>query len=318
MLADQLKKVSALNTELETHKNLEEVYDSNQNSKCKHCGLTFRNSEIVDKHVEMEHTSAVEPRCQACNQKFRSNDDLELYMVEEHEDEADCMKCNVFFKSQNDYYNHASNCSEVIPINLCDQCEKEIVSKAALKKHKKGCHGRTGVEACRNGEQCRYLKANRCNFFHTQQQKRKQPQQQKRNQMPQQRMNQPPQQRTQQQPQQRKNQQQQPRAQQQEETQVSDQGWMTVQNRKRRSLLDQQREQRKSVLCRWGEGCKGLKNGLCPLKHTPLQNSIPHRSQYGRPQLWCKFQETCLNGQSCRFKHFQQGFPQRNPMENHF
>ena len=70
----------------------------NQKSKCKHCGLIFRNSEIVDRHVEMEHTSAAEHRCQACNQKYRSNDDLELHMAEEHEGEADCMKCNAFFK----------------------------------------------------------------------------------------------------------------------------------------------------------------------------------------------------------------------------
>ena len=75
---------------------MEEVNDSNQKSKCKHCGLTFRNSEIVDKHVEIEHTSAVEHRCQACNQKFKNNDDLELHMVEEHEGEVDCMKCNIF------------------------------------------------------------------------------------------------------------------------------------------------------------------------------------------------------------------------------
>ena len=176
--------------------------------------------------------------------------------------------------------------------------------------------GKTSVEACRNGEQCRYLKAGRCNFSHpqqpltNQQQKRKQPQQQKRNQ--------PHQQRIHQQPQQRKNQQPQPSSQQQEESRVLDHGWKTVQNRKRSSLLEQQREQRKNVLCRWGEGCNRLKSGLCPLKHSPLQNSIPHQSQSDRPKLWCKFQETCLNGLGCRFKHFQQGFPQRNPMENHF
>ena len=318
MLADQLKKVSALTRELNTQKNLEEVNDSNQNIKCNHCERTFRNSEIVEKHVEMEHISEAKHKCQACNQKFKSNDELELHMVEEHEEEADCMKCNAFFKTQNDYYKHASSCSGVIQINLCDKCEKEIIRKAALKKHRKGCHGKTGVEACRNGEQCHYHKENRCNFPHPQlsqsnpQQKRRQPQplQQRRNQQQQPRNNQ--------QQQQRNNQQQQLFVQQQEDNQQVNQGWKTVQKRKRNSLQEQLREQRNTIQCRWGEGCKRLKSGLCPLKHSRLQNSIPHRSQSARPQFWCKFQEACLKGPDCRFKHFQQGFLQREPRLNHF
>ena len=134
MLAEQLKKVSALTIELETEKNMEEVNDSNQKIKCNHCELTFRNSDIVDKHIEIEHNRTVKHTCQACNQKFKSNDDLELHMVEEHEEEADCMKCNAFFKTQSDYYKHSNKCGAVIQINTCEKCEREILSKAALKK----------------------------------------------------------------------------------------------------------------------------------------------------------------------------------------
>ena len=318
MLAEQLKKVSALTTELNTQKSLEEVNDSNQKIKCNHCERTFRNSEILDKHVEMEHISAAEHRCQACNHRFKSNDELELHMVEEHEEEADCMRCNAFFKTQNDYYKHASSCGGVIQVNLCDKCEREIVSKAALKKHRKGCHGKTGVEACRNGEQCRFHKENRCNFSHPQL-PQSHPQQKKRQQQPlQQRINQRQQQRNNHQQQKKNNPQQQLFVQQQEDNQQVNQGWKTVEKRKRNSLQEQQREQRTNIQCRWGEGCKRLKSGLCPLKHSRLQNSIPHRSQSERPQLWCKFQETCLKGPDCRFKHFQQGFLQREPRLNHF
>ena len=35
-----------------------------------------------------------------------------------------------------------------------------------------------------------------------------------------------------------------------------------------------------------------------------------------RPQLYCRFQEICFKGDACKFKHFQLGFPLRNPVHN--
>jgi hypothetical protein len=47
------------------------------------------------------------------------------------------------------------------------------------------------------------------------------------------------------------------------------------------------------------------------------QNVSPHRGHSGRPQLWCKFQETCTKGQACGYKHFQ-AFPMANhPLPRH-
>ena len=61
---------------------------------------------------------------------------------------------------------HANNCNAIIEPNTCNKCEREVISKAALKKHMPGCQGKKQREACRNCESCRYHKANRCLFFH--------------------------------------------------------------------------------------------------------------------------------------------------------
>ena len=99
MLAEQLKKVSALKVELETREGIAEIYDSNQEIKCGSCSFNARNPGLLKDHMEIEHTFIVRTDhiCQACSKKFKNNDDLELPVVEEHEDEADCSKCNAFF-----------------------------------------------------------------------------------------------------------------------------------------------------------------------------------------------------------------------------
>ena len=219
------------------------------------------------------------------------------------------MKCNAFFKKESDYYEHASNCSGMVQINICDKCEREVVSKAALKKHRKGCHGNNRKEACRNGEQCRFYKAKRCSFFHPPQHQ----QQQTRNHMQQLIRHQPPQQKQQQPRAIQQPNQVEPQQMRQETHQQQDMGWHTVQTRRRKSLEEQRKDQRRNIVCRWGEGCKRLKSGLCPLKHSKPQNSIPQQSQSPGSQLWCRYQERCFKGQDCTFRHFQQGFLQGNP-----
>ena len=61
---------------------------------------------------------------------------------------------------------HSNNCSGLIQINWCEMCEREVISKAVLKKHIMSCKGKKEKALCRNGDKCRYLKADRCMFEH--------------------------------------------------------------------------------------------------------------------------------------------------------
>ena len=57
---------------------------------------------------------------------------------------------------------HSNICSEVIAPNTCNKCQHDIISKVALKKHMPKCQGKKQSEACKNGDSCRWFKANVC------------------------------------------------------------------------------------------------------------------------------------------------------------
>ena len=77
--------------------------------------------------------------------------------------------------------------------------------------------------------------------------------------------------------------------------------------------------------CRRGEGCKFKEQGRCNYFHpgVGVQKPLPPKSQIPKvsnisvqtqdqqqshKKLWCKFQESCKNRNSCNFKHFNKDF----------
>ena len=337
MLAQSRKKVSTLTAQLNTSASISEVVetlnsdDEDLKIKCDTCGWEARNSAIMEAHMNIKHNkeaASVEHICNACNKKFTGNDELEVHMTVEHEDEADCSKCNAFFKKEADVYKHAGECDEIIPLNTCDKCEREVISKAALKKHMLTCKGKKQVPNCKNGSSCRWHKANRCLFVH-----QDRPNQQQANQHVDNEWHVV-------QPRQRQahikchNCKKQFRNQSDKQNHFCDNHQRQAPNNcnnckkqfrnwgeKQNHLCDnhhisRQQHQRPLVECRWGAGCHRLKTGMCPLKHNQQTNRFPQQSQPSRPQLWCQFQDRCLKGQRCAFKHFQQGFLPRNPGMN--
>ena len=146
--------------------------DENLKIKCPTCGWEARNSAILEAHVAQEHEHEVpvcEQRCNACNKRFTTNDELEVHLTAEHEDEADCSECNAFFKKESDVYQHSNVCHGIIELNTCEKCEKNVISKVALKKHIPSCKGKKPMPPCRNGSSCKYFKSNRCLFVHNEQ-----------------------------------------------------------------------------------------------------------------------------------------------------
>ena len=149
-----------------------------QGTKCKYCPLVVADEAKLKKHIEKQHKSEYEFKCEvcmstfkalidardhakkpcggikpkevvidieesddthtcnACSISFSSNKNLEEHIEKKHND--DCSKCKATFKTRDDFYNHANNCSEVIAPLMCEKCNIELVSKAGLKKtHRK-------------------------------------------------------------------------------------------------------------------------------------------------------------------------------------
>ena len=162
LLAECQKKVTTMTFETATRADMNAVADEgdkNHKVKCNQCNFIARNKHILEEHVKIKHGDG--QRCNACNKNFSSNDDLEGHLVEVHTEEVDCSKCNAIFMKESDVYMHSNNCSEVIDLNMCNKCGKEVISRAALKKHQSSCKGEEQTVLCRNGKSCRYYKANR-------------------------------------------------------------------------------------------------------------------------------------------------------------
>ena len=103
LLAATQKKLTILQVRESTVNSMEEVLDneaSNKELKCNFCDSILRNEAILESCVAMDHKQTQDHKFKACNKSFSSNGDLELHMVDKHTDEADCSKCNAFFKKE--------------------------------------------------------------------------------------------------------------------------------------------------------------------------------------------------------------------------
>ena len=121
-MAESQKKVSSLTVELATKNNIEDG-DSNQNIKCPCCDMRARNMGTLEAHVKIMHAK-VQLKCKICNNLFDKVETLKLHLVQEHNDEIDCFKCVSVFRKEAEVFSHSNNSFGIIPLNICDKCEK--------------------------------------------------------------------------------------------------------------------------------------------------------------------------------------------------
>ena len=180
-ICTKCEQVFADETKLRKHK--EKHHRSEWQFACEVCKNTFKTLNDAREHTKRSCAS-IKPkevvidieelddthRCNACSISFLNNNVLEKHMEKEHQ--TDCTKCHASFKNQDDYYNHANNCSQVIEPLMCETCNIELISRAGLKRHTEKCQKKSSdsntafSEACTNGPDCRYFKEDRCHYQH--------------------------------------------------------------------------------------------------------------------------------------------------------
>ena len=168
MLADASKKVLAQASVINTQTSIGEVIDNDGDMqiKCATCDFNARSRGMLEVHMKAEHSTVIEFKCKVCSKICPNQDNLEVHMAEKHTGEIDCKKCMAVFRKEQDVYDHSNVCNEILQINQCTFCNKEVISKTALRKHLKSCQQKKVDVLCRNGELGSFFKANRCNFFH--------------------------------------------------------------------------------------------------------------------------------------------------------
>jgi uncharacterized C2H2 Zn-finger protein len=147
---------------------------NNTTIPCTECTAKFTVRHALRQHMSTVHnekelmanyTDVVSYKCNVCEKLYESRRDLTSHINKDHID-VDCTKCLTTFKSWDDVYKHANMCSELTPVIKCNNCNRELLNKSALRSHKTECHGREEVATCRNGDSCRFLRNNRCNYYH--------------------------------------------------------------------------------------------------------------------------------------------------------
>ena len=98
--------------------------DGDEQIKCNKCDFNARNVALYESHMKFKHGPKNGHVCNACSKKCSTNEELELHLVDKHQDEIDCHKCNAVFKKEADVYQHASDCSEIIPFNTCTKTSR--------------------------------------------------------------------------------------------------------------------------------------------------------------------------------------------------
>ena len=137
MLANSSKKVAAQTAVIDTQKSSDELTnnDGNQKIKCGSCDFNARHPEMLEVHMKAEHLNVSQVNCKVCSKGYPNQDNLEVHMAETHTGDIDCGKCKAVFRKEQDVFDHANDCTEILPINTCDYCKREVISKSALTKH---------------------------------------------------------------------------------------------------------------------------------------------------------------------------------------
>ena len=168
-LEDDLKVKDALIESMKIYSNNNEVV------KCPRCGKVYKTKQELSSHINENHSPKTGIfSCSVCEAKFTKDHALNQHVNSVHNDDdeqdiepelLDCTwKCGFRAKSEDDMVKHLDE-THLKADHVCSQCGKTTNSDNELKEHKERFHGNQR-KPCNNGILCRFLRDNRCRFFH--------------------------------------------------------------------------------------------------------------------------------------------------------
>ena len=257
-------------------------------------------------------------KCRPCKKRFPDAMSLNVHNLKEHPISYKCTQCGNTFKDKSLLYTHALNThteKKNKETFKCIACKDTCESEAELTKHYEDKHitikprkeEAHKTVKCRNGQNCRYLKDNRCDFQHENtriSQPRVETQSKKQSSVHPRR--------------------EQPRNEEKKrEHTAKEQPWRTVQPRRQHRESNQEKQQtsgHKLAACLNGPSCKFLRDERCRFFHSQAQEQPrQHRQEERHPsglmrnapptQLrQCKWGAKCDKGRTCGFLHLATDF----------
>ena len=115
-----------------------EHVDSDGNLLCKDCPLTFKDQNLLRRHIYFKHTSL---HCEECDKSFTKNvykKHMETVHADKNDRKYQCDQCSYTSYAMKYIYDHKSTVHYNEKDPVCKICDKKFASKALLKNHNCG------------------------------------------------------------------------------------------------------------------------------------------------------------------------------------
>ena len=175
MLEESTKEATTLKVQLEIQTNMVKVLKAQREKtvtpvlelSCKMCSQKFGDNACLKAHMKIHQAELEFHPCELCLKPFKTKLDLKVHLEKHCEftrdvvkghikdncskcDKCKCSKCKVNHHHPN---NHRSSTAER---------EVQIVAQESITRPR----GKKESPTCRNGMSCRFLRQNRCLYFH--------------------------------------------------------------------------------------------------------------------------------------------------------
>ena len=166
---------------------------------CEQCKLLFQNRNTLELHMKKRHSKTY--TCQVCQEKFEHKNEMMKHMKNSHTERTSrlevtkftCIMCVHEETSEEELVKHLANVHNLVDMDIqsrqepvkfdCPLCKHSESLEELLVKHLEKVHHLADnpsssrakttqlkpnqtVPRCMNGPSCRFLRNNRCNYFH--------------------------------------------------------------------------------------------------------------------------------------------------------
>ena len=198
-------KCSVCGVECRNKSKLKTHIDKYHSFKCNKCDAKFETKESLSNHSKHNHkdntdeNKTVKYICNNCEKTFSTNNNLSDHLTQPKHQEFKCNTCGKQMQTKGDLINHMKKNHGQPPVIMldesvvykCNVCSNTYESKNDWRDHLSGTvcpykppnpleqSGRINnntndtirpsnnqIPECRNGLSCKYLRNNRCNFYH--------------------------------------------------------------------------------------------------------------------------------------------------------